>query len=109
MTDYIDFIRANLSERAILEQMAEEAAELAQAALKMIRASSRENPTPVTPEDAYRNIIEEYADISLCLIALGYDTGKDQLLVTQTMNKKQKRWVERIKKERSLDGGRSDA
>lgn len=97
MADYLDFIRANLSERAMLEQLAEEAAELAQAALKMIRASSHENPTPVTPEEAYRNIIEECADISLCLIALGYDTEKDRLLVERTMRVKQQRWVERIK------------
>lgn len=97
MADYIDFIRANLSKRAILEQLAEEASELAQAALKMIRASGHENPTPVTPEEAYRNIIEECADVSTCLVALGYNTAKERLLISQTMHEKQQRWVERIK------------
>ena len=41
MTDnekYIKYIRKNLSEREILEQLAEEASELSQAALKAIRA-----------------------------------------------------------------------
>lgn len=109
MPDYIDFIRANLSERALLEQLAEEAAELAQAALKMIRASNHENPTPVTQEEAYIDLIKECADISSCLVALGYNTAKERLLIIQTMHEKQQRWVERIKKERSPDGGMSDA
>ena len=109
MADYINFIRANLSERAILEQLAEESSELAQAALKMIRASNHENPTPVTREEAYIDIIKECADIYSCLVALGYNTAKERLLISQTMHEKQKRWVERIKKERSLDGGQSDA
>ena len=43
-------------------QIAEEAAELAKAALKLRRAITQTNPTPVTVDEAVENIIEEYAD-----------------------------------------------
>lgn len=98
----IEFIREHLSERAILEQLAEEATELAKASLKLIRACSHENPTPVTPEEAYIGIIEECADISNCLVAMGFDTNKERWLIAKTMREKQQRWVERIKE---LQGG----
>ena len=61
MTD-IEYIAANLSEEDILCQIAEEATELAQAALKLRRAITQTNPTPVSDEEAVDSIIEEYAD-----------------------------------------------
>ena len=61
MTD-IEYIAENLSEEDILCQIAEEAAELAQAALKLRRAITQTNPTPVSDEEAVDSIIEEYAD-----------------------------------------------
>lgn len=61
MTD-LEYIVANLSEEDILCQIAEEAAELAKAALKLRRAITQTNPTPVTVDEAVENIIEEYAD-----------------------------------------------
>ena len=61
MTD-IEYIAANLSDEDILCQLAEEAAELAQAALKLRRAITQTNPTPVSDEEAVDSIIEEYAD-----------------------------------------------
>lgn len=42
-----------LPKAALLEQAAEEAAELAQACLKLARVYRGENPTPVTEEKAY--------------------------------------------------------
>ena len=105
MNEHINFLQAHLSERAMLEQLAEEASELAQAALKMIRATSYENPTTVTLEEAYLNIIEECADISTCLEILGYNTTKERLLIAKTMHEKQQRWVERIKNKNSQEGG----
>lgn len=44
---------------ALLEQLAEEAAELAQAALKYARILRGENPTPVNVYKAHANLIEE--------------------------------------------------
>ena len=48
----------------VLRQTAEEAAELAQAALKMIRANRSE--TPMTPEAARNHLEEELADVRVC-------------------------------------------
>ena len=61
MTD-LEYIVENLSDEDILCQIAEEAAELAQAALKLRRAITQTNPTPVSDEEAVDSIIEEYAD-----------------------------------------------
>ena len=61
MTD-LEYIAANLNDEDILCQIAEEAAELAQAALKLRRAITQTNPTPVSDEEAVDSIIEEYAD-----------------------------------------------
>ena len=58
----IEYIAENLSDEDILCQIAEEAAELAQAALKLRRAITQTNPTPVSDEEAVDSIIEEYAD-----------------------------------------------
>lgn len=55
---------------AMLEQMAEEASELAKAALKLARIERGENPTPVTREDAEKNLTEEYTDVIQCAIEL---------------------------------------
>ena len=51
MTD-LEYIAENLSDEDILCQIAEEAAELAQAALKLRRAMTGTNPTPVTVDEA---------------------------------------------------------
>ena len=52
---------------AALEQLAEEAAELSKAALKVARIIRKENPTPVTYEQAIANLEEEAADVRNCL------------------------------------------
>lgn len=58
----LEYIAANLSDEDILCQIAEEASELAKAALKLRRAITQTNPTPVSDEEAVDSIIEEYAD-----------------------------------------------
>ena len=58
---------------ALLEQLAEECAELGKAALKMARIFRRENPTPVTREDAEIALIEEYTDVVQCAQELGLE------------------------------------
>lgn len=52
-----------LGEPAVLEGLAEECAELAQAALKLARVQRGESPTPITREAATLNFIEEVADV----------------------------------------------
>lgn len=52
-----------VGEPATLEQLAEESAELAQAALKLARILRMENPTPVTAAQARQELIEEWTDV----------------------------------------------
>lgn len=74
----------------ILAQLAEEATEMAQAALKLRRAMTGINPTPVTREAAESNLEEEISDTALCLELLGL--AADQ----RTMEAKLARWRERL-------------
>ena len=61
-----------LPRRELFEALAEESAELTQAALKMIRACEGvENKTPVTKAEAQDNLLEEIADVELVLTCLG--------------------------------------
>ena len=51
MNDAKKYVSEHLTQRAVLEGLAEECCELAQAALKLIRATDGENPTPVSEEE----------------------------------------------------------
>ena len=62
--DYRDFILKKLDERTLLEQLAEEASELSQAALKLIRAKGlNNNNTPVGEQEAMLSLALEYMDL----------------------------------------------
>ena len=75
---------------AMLEQLAEEAAELSQAALKLARVLRGENPTPVTQEEAEKHLIEEYTDVWLCAYELGLPVDLKQ--IDEKLERFQKRW-----------------
>lgn len=62
---------------AMLEQLAEEAAELAQAALKLARIERGENPTPVTKREAKAHLIEEFTDVETCAKELALSADPD--------------------------------
>lgn len=97
MTD-IDIIRDNVHELERLAQLAEEATELAQAALKLRRAyKSTGNPTPVTLQGAYQNLLEELADVKVCLAVLNLDANGTQWRVDQLAEEKLHRWAERLR------------
>lgn len=78
---------------AMLEMLAEEATELAHAALKMARVIRNENPTPVKKKDAAKKVIEEFTDVVQCALELDLDADKVQI-VKKTM-RFQARWSER--------------
>lgn len=59
-----------LPEDELLTQLAEECSEAAKAALKLRRVRNGANPTPVSEEEAFGNLVEELADIYLCSIVL---------------------------------------
>lgn len=68
---------------AVLEQTAEECTELAKTAIKLARVLYGENPTPVTEEQAEKDLIEEYSDVVQCAKELGInDTTESTLSVT---------------------------
>lgn len=93
----IEYIREQLSQEELLCQLAEEASELAQAALKLRRVYDGSNPTPVKRSEAFDNLKEEIADVELVLMVLGYDRS---MLISEKhkrMDTKLARWVHRLR------------
>ena len=67
----IAYIRNHTALSDALTQLAEEAAEVAQAALKLRRAIvPKSSPTPVKTEDALAHLYEELADVRACVKVL---------------------------------------
>lgn len=84
-----------LGEEELLCQLAEEASELAQAALKLRRCITGKNPTPVTPMQAEANLVEELADVQLVTEVL--NRGKRiQKQIDSIAESKLDRWEQRI-------------
>ena len=75
-----------------LIQLAEEAAELSQACLKLIRQMDGQTPVPET--DCKMHLLEEIADVALCSKVL--TSRVDDRIVTEIMAAKYKRWEERL-------------
>ena len=95
----IEHIRAVVPRDELLAQLAEEATELAHAALKLRRAEENINPTPVDAVEALNALHEEIADVELLLCVLELDTTEEQLaLIGDVMRRKAARWVLRMEK-----------
>jgi hypothetical protein len=92
-----------LPKTEILAQVAEEASELAQAALKLRRALDGTNPTPKSVEECRKAFEEEYADVVNCIIALDCmdDAAFDRMQKMQ--HEKEIRWLSRLKEKEQLD------
>ena len=69
------YMLEHIGEPAMYEQLAEECAELGQAALKMARVLRKENPTPVTEDEASAMVLEEAADVWNCMNEVGITTN----------------------------------
>ena len=80
----------DLPKTEILAQLGEEAAELAQAALKLRRKLDGTNPTPVSEAEAWEAIIEELSDVALCCDLLNIRPNY------YTMQNKLRRWGKRL-------------
>ena len=89
-------IKDRIGEAAVLEQLAEECAELAQAALKMARIERGENPTPVTMKTAKENLLEEIADVIVCLNVLRVEAMFLDESLLFTVMEKMRRWDVRL-------------
>lgn len=92
-----------LPKTEILAQLAEEASELAQAALKLRRALDGTNPTPKSAEECEKAFEEEYADIVNCIIALDLDDAAfDRMQKMQ--HEKKARWLSRLEEKENKNG-----
>ena len=88
--------KEKIGEAAMYEGLAEEAVELAHAALKVARILRGENPTPVKLEDARNMVVEEYSDLGLVACEL------DIQLNEQIMLWKGERWFRRLMEEERI-------
>lgn len=77
----------------LLAMVAEEAAELAQAALKLRRTLDDLNPTRITFDEALANFNEEWADVLLSVRQLNLI---DENLVLNIMQQKKERWLNHL-------------
>ena len=72
--------------------LAEECAELGQAALKLRRAYDQTNPTPIDPDDAYEKLMQEIADVLLYIEQITVPMP----YVQEIKEMKLKRWQSRL-------------
>lgn len=68
-----------IGEPAMLEQLAEEASELAHAALKLSRKLRNENPTPKSRAECQRELVEEFTDVIQCARELKLKIDEEQI------------------------------
>ena len=94
--DYERKIVDSIGEPCVLDQLAEEASELAQSALKLARVYRGTNPTPVSAEAAYNRLIEEYSDVALVAHILNVYADPEIMAV------KTKRWLKRLDDDKKL-------
>jgi NTP pyrophosphatase (non-canonical NTP hydrolase) len=89
------YIAEKLGTSELLCQLAEEATELAQAALKYRRTlESMVNPTVIESGAAIDNLLEEAADVLLCMEVLDLDSLVD--VIEGIEEKKLERWKKRL-------------
>lgn len=87
----IKYIRENYSTEDLLVQLAEECAEASQSACKLHRAYN--GLTPVSCEEANKNLLEELADVLVASLAfLTHEEWED---IQWAINEKSTRWYER--------------
>lgn len=89
--DKMHFIRKRLPPGDAWGQLAEECCELSQAALKMQRCYSDVNKPRKTFPECLDGVLEEYADVQLCLSVLGVEPSDKSDDITR---KKLERWVD---------------
>ena len=92
-------IRESLPPEELLAGMAEEAGELVQAALKLRRALTGHNPTPINANEAYDHLIEELADVFLYADVM----QMDWLRIVRTAGDKRERWLSRLEEKKSSE------
>ena len=101
-----------LPKTEILAQLAEEASELAQAALKLRRALDGTNPTPKSVAECEANLMEELADVTNAIDAL-FDSWFGSNIKSENEfwdaeleieESKYKRWLSRLEAKENKNG-----
>ena len=87
-------IKQHIPQDELLAQLVEECAELSQAALKLRRALTGINPTPVTADEARKNLVEEAADV-YNVLGLLLD-AEDNAEIYSIIRRKKERWLKRL-------------
>lgn len=90
----LQVVRATVPPSELWAQLAEEATELAHAALKLRRSTGGANPTPVKPDEAFGAVMEEIADVTLLIHVLQLDLSPEAIEVTG--RRKLLRWRDRL-------------
>ena len=85
-----NIIKENVPKRIAMVQLAEEASELAQAAIKYYRLGSDILPTPLNEEEISEKLTEELTDVMVAACIAGVKQSGD------LFDKKMDRWAERI-------------
>ena len=93
----IKFIQARVPDTELMAQLAEEAAELAHAALKLRRAIDGTNPTPATVEEARAAMIEEAADVLLLVMPSPEEQKQVLEQIREIQDVKLRRWADRLR------------
>ena len=88
----MNIIKKEIPVTELLAGLAEEASELAQAALKLRRVFDKTNPTPTNEEEAIEHLWEEIADVKLYVSILDVNPRE----ISRIMCEKQKRWESRL-------------
>ena len=88
----MNIIKKEIPVTELLAGLAEEASELAQAALKLRRVFDKTNPTPTNEEEAIEHLWEEIADVKLYVSMLDVNPRE----ISRIMCEKQKRWESRL-------------
>ena len=92
--DAFETIQEKVPQTELLALLAEEAVELAHAALKLRRVYDGSNPTPVKRSEAFANLKEELADVGLIVSVLGLDRHNPEIMRIQ--QDKLERWLRRL-------------
>lgn len=98
--EVLEYVRQEESLYNRMQQLAEEAAELAQAVLKYNRAMGFGCYTPMSPKDANDAMVEEMADVLLCMeAAFPHCPGNMDFYsnLARVYREKAERWAERLK------------
>jgi NTP pyrophosphatase (non-canonical NTP hydrolase) len=88
----MNIIKKEIPVTELLAGLAEEASELAQAALKLRRVFDKTNPAPTKEEEAIEHLWEEIADVKLYVSMLDVNPRE----ISRFMSEKQKRWESRL-------------